>query len=222
MVVLSGTWLQAHDSDFDKHEQQRQAQEEKQSRENWDNFMVAVNEQNINKKSGNSAVNVTIHKNKESGLLTWTSKDVGFSIELIQLIPDFVRAIYSNHHFPPEEIERIAGYCLFGTIIQNTSQQQLSYRVADWRYVDKKGKSYPVKTKTQWLEEWHKAGITFSWTLLPDSGDFEIGDWQQGFTTIQLARNETFDFIYTWTLDGKKHEGVIKNMRCAPANLPTQ
>jgi hypothetical protein len=165
------------------------------------------------------AAEVTIHKNNESGLLTWSSKDDGFSIELIQLNPDFVRAVYSKHGLPADAVERIASYCVFGSIIQNTSQQQLSYRVSDWRYVDKNGKAYPVKTKAQWLEEWSKAGITFAWTLLPGSGDFGIGDWQQGFTTIQMDRNEKFDLIYTWTLDGKKHQGKIENMSCAPANL---
>ena len=164
---------------------------------------------------------VTIQKNDASGLLTWTSKDDGFSIQLIQLAPDFVRAVYSKHGLPADEVERIAAYCDFGSIIQNTSQQQLSYRVSDWRYVDKNGKSYPVKTKAQWLAEWRKAGITFAWTLLPGSGDFGIGDWQQGFTTIQIDRNEKFDLIYTWTLDGKKHQGKIENMSCAPSTLST-
>jgi len=165
------------------------------------------------------AAEVTINKNEASGLLTWTAKDDGFSIELIQLNPDFVRAVYGKRDFTAEEVERIAGYCVFGSIIQNTSQQQLSYRVADWRYVDKSGNSHPVKTKAQWLAEWRKAGISFAWTLLPESGDFGIGDWQQGFTTIQMDRNEKFDFIYTWTLDGEKHQGKIENMSCAPAAL---
>jgi len=165
------------------------------------------------------AAQATVQKNNVSGLLTWTSKDDGFSIELIQLLPDFVRAVYDKHGLPADEVERIAGYCDFGTIIQNTSQQQLSYRVSDWRYIDKNGKAYPVKTKAQWLEEWRKADITFAWTLLPGSGDFGIGDWQQGFTTIKIDRNEKFDLVYTWTLDGKKHQGKIENMSCAPANL---
>ena len=167
------------------------------------------------------AAEVTVQKNNASGLLTWTSKDNGFSIELIQLLPDFVRAVYDKHGLPADEVERIAAYCDFGTIIQNTSQQQLSYRVSDWRYIDKSGKAYPVKTKAQWLEEWRKAGVTFAWTLLPGSGDFGIGDWQQGFTTIQIDRNEKFDLVYTWTLDGKKHQGKIENMSCAPASLST-
>lgn len=163
---------------------------------------------------------LTVTKNEQSGLLAWTSESNGFSIELIQLLPDFIRAIYSNHNFPPEEVERTAKYCFFGSVIKNTSQQQLSYRVADWRYTDQNGNAHPVKTKSQWLEEWRKVGVTFSWTLLPDSGDFEIGDWQQGFTTIKLPRNAVFDLTYTWTLDGKRYSETIKDISCAPENLP--
>jgi hypothetical protein len=95
------------------------------------------------------AAELTIEKNSTTGLLTWTSKDDGFSIQLIQLAPDLVRAIYAKHGLPPDEVERIAGYCDFGTIVQNTSQQQLSYRVANWRYIDRSGKVHPVITKEQ-------------------------------------------------------------------------
>jgi hypothetical protein len=167
-----------------------------------------------------AASNVTIHKNETSGLLTWTAEDTGFSIELIQLIPDFIRAIYAKHNFPVEEVERAASYCMFGTILKNTSEQHLSYRVKDWSYRTRDGKKYPVKTKTQWLGEWQKAGILFSWTLLPDVGEFAVGDWQQGFTSIKLPRESEFDLIYTWQLDGVKHTGVLKNLKCAPESLP--
>ncbi len=170
--------------------------------------------------SGAQAMQTSVYKNETTGLLTWTVDGEGFKIELIQLIPDFVRAIYAKHHFPKEEVERVAAFCVFGTILKNTSNQHLSYRVSDWRYQTKDGKQYPVKTKTQWLEEWRKAGIKFSWTLLPDVGEFSVGDWQQGFTTIKLPRETTFDFIYKWQLDGKPHTGVIKNVRCAPDSLP--
>ncbi|MDT8283140.1 MAG: hypothetical protein RQ982_10100 [Gammaproteobacteria bacterium] len=172
------------------------------------------------------AAKVDIHKNENSGLLTWTADDDGFRIELIQLLPDFIRAIYAKHNYPKEEIERIAAYCVFGTILKNTSNQHLSYRVSNWRYriVDDSSvadktrpvKTQPVKTKTQWLEQWRKAGILFSWTLLPDTGEFAVGDWQQGFTTIRLPRDKSFDLIYTWQLDGVKHEGVLENLSCSP------
>ncbi|MCW8831228.1 MAG: hypothetical protein OQK32_06890, partial [Gammaproteobacteria bacterium] len=135
------------------------------------------------------------------------------------LLPDFVRAIYSSHDFSRAEIERIAGYCVFGSIIKNTSQQQLSYKVKNWTYTDAVGKTHPVKTKSQWLEEWRRAGITFSWTLLPDDGVFNVGDWQQGFTTVKLPRKAQFDLTYTWTLDSKAHSGTLKNLQCAPENI---
>lgn len=165
------------------------------------------------------AAEVSIHKNETTGLLTWSVEDTGFSIELIQLLPDFIRAIYAKHDFSSEEIERAASYCMFGTILKNTSSQHMSYRVADWRYRTKDGKEHPVKTKTQWLEEWKKAGIMFSWTLLPDTGEFSVGDWQQGFTTIQLPRETEFDLIYKWRLDGKPYTGVLENLKCAPESL---
>ncbi len=166
------------------------------------------------------ATEVSIHKNEVSGLLTWTADDEGFRIELIQLLPDFIRAIYAKHDFPKQEVERAASYCVFGTILKNTSEQHLSYRVTQWRYRTKDGKQHPVKTKTQWLDEWRKAGITFSWTMLPDVGEFSVGDWQQGFTTIKLPRETEFDLIYKWQLDGVTHTGVLKNLRCAPESLP--
>ena len=169
------------------------------------------------------ATEVLIHTNKDTGLVTWTAIDEGFSIELIQLLPDYVRAIYGSHDFSQVEIEKIAAYCVFGTIIKNTSQHQLHYLVDDWYYLTgTKQEKRRLKTKTQWLEQWRKAGITFSWTLLPDEGTFEIGDWQQGFTTIQLPRNSSFDLIYTWTLNGHSYAGKIKNLRCAPEQLPQQ
>lgn len=167
--------------------------------------------------SGVNAATTSVYENPQNGLLTWNSKSEGFSVEFIQLLPDFVRAVFGKQHFPKEEIERIAKYCVFGSIVKNISQQRLSYRVADWYYTVKGGKKHPVKTKTQWLEEWRAAGIGFSWVLLPDSHDLEVGDWQQGFTTVKLPREAQFDFTYIWKLDGVEHTTTIKDMRCPPA-----
>jgi hypothetical protein len=165
------------------------------------------------------AQQVSIHKNETSGLLTWTVQDQGFQVEFIQLLPDFIRAIYAKHGFPKAEIERAADYCMFGTILKNTSDKVMSYRVKDWRYRTSDGKLWPVKTKSQWLDEWRKQGIIFSWTLLPDEGEFAEGDWQQGFTTIKAPRESSFDLIYTWQLDGKPYQGTLKNMQCPPATI---
>lgn len=165
------------------------------------------------------AANTSVHKNEQTSLLTYTSEGNGFSVELIQLLPDFVHAVYAKHDFPKSEIDRINTYCVFGSIIKNTSKQQLSYKVSNWSYIDTKGDQHPIKTKTQWLEEWRKAGIKFSWTLLPDQGEFEVGDWQQGFTTIKMPRESNFNLTYTWTLDGVAHSATLENLQCAPLDI---
>ena len=166
-----------------------------------------------------SAARITAQENEDTGLYSWVAESEGFSIELIQLLPDFIRAIYMAHDFPDAEVDEIAGYCVFGTIIKNTSQQQLDYDVANWHYTDKHGKNHPVKTKTQWLEQWRKAGVTFSWTLLPDKGTFYQGDWQQGFTTIKLPRESEFMLTYKWSINGKEHTDIFEGLRCAPEQL---
>ncbi len=169
-----------------------------------------------------SAANITMQKNENSGLYSWVAESEGFSIELVQLLPDFVRAIYMKHDFPDDEVDEIAGYCVFGTIIKNTSQQQLDYDVADWYYTDKHGNHHPVKTKTQWLEQWRKAGVIFSWTLLPDKGTFYKGDWQQGFTTIKLPPESGFSLTYKWSINGIEYTDTFEGLRCAPEQLSQQ
>ena len=88
-------------------------------------------------------------RNPDSGLFTWEIVDRGFSLKLIQLLPDFIRAVYESHDFPREAIEDIASYCVFGTIAINTSNMSLFYRVADWCALTADGEKYPLKTKSQ-------------------------------------------------------------------------
>ncbi|QMU61308.1 MAG: hypothetical protein GKR92_06195 [Gammaproteobacteria bacterium] len=137
----------------------------------------------------------------------------------MQLLPDYIRAIYGSHGFPSEAIENIASYCAFGTIVRNTSETSLSYRVKDWYAETADGVKHTFKTKTQWLDEWKIMNIRYSWTMLPSEQTFNIGDWSQGFTTIKLPHEEPFDLIYSWNLDGEKIMGKIKSLRCAPISL---
>jgi hypothetical protein len=165
------------------------------------------------------AAKVTIQQNETSGLKSWISESQGFSVELIQLLPDFIRAIYMSHGFPESEFEEIASYCVFGSVIKNASNKTLEYDVSNWYYTDTNGKQHKIKTKTDWLEQWQKAGITFSWTMLPDKGTFYVGDWQQGFTTVELPRESKFDFTYKWKLDGIEYSDTIEGMSCAPESI---
>lgn len=151
----------------------------------------------------------------DTGLLSWNVEDRGLSLELIQLPPDYIRAIYSSRGLPKDIVEDMASYCVFGTIIKNLSDTQLSYRVADWHYVTADGKEHSLKTKTQWLTEWRKRGVKFAWSLLPDDQVFDVGDWSQGFTTVKLTRGSTFDLVFYWKIEEKTHAGKIENLRCA-------
>ena len=60
------------------------------------------------------AAEVTTLQDPNSGLYSWKVVDRGFSLELVQLPPDFIRAVYAARDLPPAMIEEVAGYCAFG------------------------------------------------------------------------------------------------------------
>ncbi len=163
---------------------------------------------------------VQVFTDDTSGLLSWKARQPGFSLQFIQLLPDYVRAVYSARGLPEEVVELMAGYCIFGTIIKNESDQPLSYRVADWRYLTGDGQAHPIKTKTEWLKQWQDMGVAFRWSLLPDDQTFAPGDWSQGFTTLPLPPGTPVALHYTWSQQGKTHEGTFEDLRCAPATAP--
>lgn len=163
---------------------------------------------------------VETFSDENSGLLSWKAQHPGFSLQFIQLLPDYVRAVYGARGLPPEVVDLMASYCIFGTIIKNESGEPLDYRVADWRYITADGQPHPVKTKTQWLQEWQDMGVAFRWSLLPDDQQFAAGDWSQGFTTLPLSPGTSFKLRYQWTHQGKTHDGIFEDLQCAPDSTP--
>jgi hypothetical protein len=159
--------------------------------------------------------------NPDTGLSSWKARHAGFSLELIQVLPDYVRATYASRGLPSDLIERLASYCVFGTIVRNESDAPLTWRLADWRYVTDSGKEGRIKPKSEWLQEWREAGISFRWTLLADEQRYDVGDWGQGFTTFQLRPSEAFDLHYSWSQHDETYQGTIEQLRCAPAQLET-
>lgn len=159
-------------------------------------------------------------RNPQTGLYSWKTAQHGFSIELIQVLPDMVKALYSARGLPPRVVDSMKNYCVFGTVVRNESQQQVSYRVADWDYVTADGKIHDVKTKTQWVRQWEAMGVPYRWSILADEQTFEPGDWIQGFTTIKLPPDSTFDLVYSWRLQDVSYQNTIKGLRCAPAEAP--
>lgn len=165
------------------------------------------------------AADVTTMRDPNSGLYSWKVVDRGFSLELIQLPPDFIRAVYAARDLPPAMIEGVARYCTFGTVVRNETDLPMSYRVAQWRAVRDDGGRQRLRTKSQWLAEWRKMGVDFGFSILPDAMTFEVGDWAQGFTTVKLPRGSHFDLIYSWRQYGKTYTGKLPNLVC-PSDAP--
>ncbi len=162
---------------------------------------------------------LTTLRDADSGLYSWKIVDRGFSLELIQLPPDFIRAVYSARDLPSAMVEGVARYCTFGTVVRNETDYPVTYRVAEWRAVRDDGVRQRLRTKSEWLRAWKKMGIDFGYSILPDVMTFEVGDWAQGFTTVKLPRGARFDLIYSWRQHGKTYTGKLPNLVC-PSDAP--
>jgi hypothetical protein len=157
------------------------------------------------------------YRDPDTGLMSWRVQQPGFSLQLVQILPDYVAAVYGSRGLPPELIQRIRGQCVFGTILTNDSDGTLSYRVAEWRAVTPDGLSHPFRAKSAWVKEWAEMGVGFRWSMLADEQSFAPGDWMQGFTTVNLAPGTEFDLVFSVYLEGKRHDGSMAGVRCAPA-----
>ena len=169
-----------------------------------------------------AVADVTSQEDPDTGLLSWHVKDNGFDMQLLQVLPDYVRAVYESRGLPQAIIDSMDGYCVFGTILRNRSDAPIRYDVADWRYITPDGKSHGVKTKDEWVAQWRKLGVPFAWSILPTEQTFQPGDWGQGFTTVKLPHDSTFHLRYSWSQHGETHTGTIEDMRCAPAEPPAR
>jgi len=166
------------------------------------------------------AIEVTPEKISSSGLLTWTVEEPEYSLKLIQLLPEFVSAVFSSRGLPPKVVDTLKEYCVFGTIYKNKSSGTLAYRVADWRFITPDGKEHSIKTKDDWARQWADMGTPFRWLLLPAEQTFSVGDWSQGFTTIKLPPDSVFNLKFSWRFQGETHQRMLENLRCAPSELP--
>ncbi|MCB1923997.1 MAG: hypothetical protein KDJ27_09675 [Gammaproteobacteria bacterium] len=160
---------------------------------------------------------MTTAHDPDTGLRSWSYSDSDLAIELVQVPPDFIRASYARRNLPGSVIEAVATRCVFGTIVRNVGAQALSYRVADWRYRRADGSEHAIKTKTEWLDEWHGMGVRFSWSILADDATFEVGDWIQGFTTMAEPHGSTLALKIVWYVGEQRHEQLLAGLECAAA-----
>ena len=167
------------------------------------------------------ATDVKYSRNADSNLETWLRDAKGFSMHLTQISPDQAQAFFLARGFPEDAAKHYADTCVFMTVSRNTGKQPVSYDLADWQFRSAGGQWQPLKVKEDWMREWTErrlaqpARIAFEWSQHPTRQDYAPGDWNQGMTTYALPRGSRFDLRYTWTRQGKHHDGQIENIRCA-------
>lgn len=150
----------------------------------------------------------------------WISTDQPFAMELIQVGPDPIRAIYARNGFPKALQETVAAFCFFGAIVRNETPEALGYDMNEWRFTARGGQPQRLRSKDEWLILWRSHGVDFSYSLLPAAQTFEPGDWGQGFVTLQLPRGAIFDLTYHWTQHGKKFSATLEGAQCANESSP--
>ena len=92
--------------------------------------------------------NVDVTTNANTGLNTWKTRDQVFSLELVPLLPDFVRAVFMAKNLPADVVEAISGYCVFGTIVRNEAEEPVSYDMRTWRYITQDGVEHRARPKS--------------------------------------------------------------------------
>ena len=159
-------------------------------------------------------VETVTYTDPETGSTSWYVSDQVFSAQFIQLRPTYVAAFYEGRRLPRELVQQMAGLCVFGTIVRNEADHPVSYRVTEWRYRTADGAMHGIKPKSGWVQQWSEQGTAYSWSLLPDNQDFEVGDWNQGFTIIPEQPGAVVDFHLVWHYQGRTGKAVVKGAVC--------
>jgi hypothetical protein len=157
----------------------------------------------------------------ESGLATWQTETDGIEVRLTQISPDQARAFYQARGFSAAAAERYASECVFMTVVRNVGDTPILHRLADWRYVVTGQPARAIRSKTAWARIWKQAGVTeaariaFTWAQIPSTQTFAPGDWNQGMTAYEVPRGGRFDLHFAWHAGGKRHSGLLEQVRCA-------
>lgn len=157
---------------------------------------------------------------------TRESRVSGVYLSLTPVLPDQVRAFYLGRGFDADSAELLATTaCVFQTVFRNESVADgIAFDLAEWRVRTTRGEQ-PLKLEREWQREWERRGVAqgprtaFRYALFPTAHRYEVGDWNMGMTTFALTPGSRFDLRFTWHADGKRHEAVMTDVRCATDNV---
>jgi hypothetical protein len=158
----------------------------------------------------------------------WELREKGMTFRLVQRLPDQTRAYFSGRGFSKEDVEYIAGYCVFQTVFTNTSsvtsQHVIQYDASKWRAILHEGKENRERSlalREYWEPVWRQRQakkpqrIAFNWSLLPTRQQYQSADYNWGMTIYKLPHGATFDLKLLWVLDGETQNATIKDLQCA-------
>lgn len=158
-----------------------------------------------------------------TGLKYWQWDNDGFLLRLTQRLPDQTRAYFEARGFDEASAEIAATSCIFQTMIKNTGtqpSQKISATISDWQVVSGESSKKLLHRKywrNLWLErnQSQSARVAFEWSLLPESVEYDINDYNWGMSSYGLPPGSQFDLIFSWKSQGKIFEGRIDNVICA-------
>ena len=160
-------------------------------------------------------------RDPDTGLLSWTWRHRGVSVQLVQRLPDQTRAFFLARGFNAEAADLIARACVFQTIFRNDGERPVTYDLGEWT-VHHQGEELGLRTREVWDREWQAQGIdqpariAFRWSLLPTVQRFEPGDYNWGMTSFGMAPGERFDLSLRTVVDGQAIVDTISAVICAP------
>lgn len=175
------------------------------------------------------AATLTTGIDEQADLPYWQIEDEGMSLRLVQRQPDQSRAFFMARGFDHEQVEQVAGRCVFQTVFRNlshtTSPSPLHYRQQDWQVVHEGAAPATIMTRERWKFLWEGQGaapaarIAFHWSLLPSEQTYEPGDYNWGMTMIDLPPGSRFDLVVTWQQFGETRTFTIEDLECAVDTL---
>lgn len=167
---------------------------------------------------------------ERTGVDGWRFEGDGIRVQLIQRLPDQTKAFFLGRGFQPEAAARLAGRCLFQTIVHNTHPRggtEVRVDLHDWRVQTPDGPE-PLLLKETWQQVWsdlevaEPARIAFQWAFFPTSQVFAPGDWNMGMTSYPVAPGEPVNVEIIWHENGERRRGLMQGPICGANEMAAE